>query len=115
MKNIIFKKTESFVGRNTSVDGANIPIVHYVDHGYLEEEKSMIHSFAVTFGAKYLTGMVTSVPPYETFSLLKNNILHRYFYPRSRFKVLKAHSFCRQYMVFVERWSLIGDLINIDN
>jgi hypothetical protein len=40
------------------VDGANIPIVHYVDHGYLEEEKSMIHSFAVTFGAKYLTGMV---------------------------------------------------------
>jgi hypothetical protein len=36
------------------------------DHGYLEEEKSMIHSFTVTFGAKYLTGMVTSVPPYET-------------------------------------------------
>ena len=60
-----------------AVDGANIPIVHYVDHGYLEEEKSMIHSFAVTFGAKYLTGMVTSVPPYKTFSLLKNNILHQ--------------------------------------
>jgi hypothetical protein len=36
-------------------------------HGYLEEEKSMIHSFTVTFGVKYLTGMVTSVPPYETF------------------------------------------------
>ena len=36
----------------------------------------MIHSFTVTFGAKYLTGMVTSVPPYETFSLIKNNI-HR--------------------------------------
>jgi hypothetical protein len=32
------------------------------EHGYLEEEKSMIHSFTVTFGAKYLTGMVTSVP-----------------------------------------------------
>ena len=31
----------------------------------------MIHSFTVTFGAKYLTGMVTSVPPYETFSLIK--------------------------------------------
>jgi hypothetical protein len=40
------------------------------DHGYLEEEQSMIHSFTVTFGAKYLTGMVTSVPPYETSSLI---------------------------------------------
>jgi hypothetical protein len=36
----------------------------------------MIHSSTVTFGAKYLTGMVTSVPPYETFSLIKNNIFH---------------------------------------
>jgi hypothetical protein len=44
---------------------------------YLEEEKSMIHSFTVTFRAKYLTGMVTSVPPYETCSLIKNNILHQ--------------------------------------
>jgi hypothetical protein len=55
------------------VGGANIQIVHYFDHGYLEEEKSMIHSFTVTFGAKYLTGLVTSVPPCETFSLIKNN------------------------------------------
>ena len=31
----------------------------------------MIHSLTVTFGAKYLTGMVTSVPPYETQVLLK--------------------------------------------
>jgi len=31
----------------------------------------MIQSFTVTFGAKYLTGMVTSVPLYETFSLIK--------------------------------------------
>ena len=47
-------------------------------HGYLEgKKKSIIHSFTVTFGAKYLTGMVTSVPPYETFSLIKNNILHQ--------------------------------------
>ena len=38
----------------------------------------MIHSFTVTFGAKYLTGMVTSVPPYEIFSLIKNNILHQF-------------------------------------
>jgi hypothetical protein len=43
------------------VGGANIQIVHFFDHGYLEEEKSMIHSFTVTFGAKYLTGMATSV------------------------------------------------------
>jgi len=35
----------------------------------------MIHSFTVTFGANYFTGMATSVPPYETFSLIKNNIL----------------------------------------
>ena len=57
--------------------GANIQIVHYFDHGHFEEEKSMIHSFTVIFGAKYLTGMVTSVPPNETFSLVKNNILHQ--------------------------------------
>ena len=31
----------------------------------------MIYSFTVTFGAKYLTGMVTSVPPYEISVLLK--------------------------------------------
>ena len=50
---------------------ANVQIVYFFDHGYLEEEKSMIYSFTVTFGAKYVTGMVTSVPPYETFSLIK--------------------------------------------
>jgi hypothetical protein len=59
------------------VGGANIQIGHYFGHGYLEVEKSMIHSFTITFGAKYLTGMVTSVPPHETFSLNKNNILHQ--------------------------------------
>jgi len=37
----------------------------------------MIHSFTVTFGAKCLTGIVTSVPLHETFSLFKNNILHQ--------------------------------------
>ena len=56
---------------------ANIQIVHYFDHGYLEEEKSMIDSFTITFGANYLTGMVTSVLPYETFSLIKNTIFHQ--------------------------------------
>jgi len=38
----------------------------------------MIHSFTVTFGAKCLTGMVISVPPYGTFSLIKNNIPHQF-------------------------------------
>jgi hypothetical protein len=37
----------------------------------------MIHSLTVTFGAKYLTGIFTSIPPYETVSLIKNNILHQ--------------------------------------
>jgi hypothetical protein len=37
----------------------------------------MINSFTVTFGAKYLTGMITSVPSSKTFSLIKNNILHQ--------------------------------------
>jgi len=37
----------------------------------------MIHCFTVTFEAKYLTGMATSVPPSEIFSLIKNNILHQ--------------------------------------
>jgi hypothetical protein len=34
------------------VEGANIQIVHYFDHGYLEEEKSMILRFTVTLGEK---------------------------------------------------------------
>jgi hypothetical protein len=63
------------------VGRASIQIVHYFELGYHEDEKSMIHSFTVTFGAKYLTGMVTSVPPYETLSLIKNNIL-----PQSNYK-----------------------------
>jgi hypothetical protein len=53
------------------VGGATIQNVHFVFHGYLEEEKSMKPSFTVTSGAKYLTGMVTTIPPYETFSLIK--------------------------------------------
>ena len=56
---------------------ANLQILHYFGHGYLEEEKSMIHSFIVTFGAKYLTGMVTSVPPPKLSIILKINILHQ--------------------------------------
>jgi hypothetical protein len=59
------------------VGGAIIQIVHFFDHGYIEEEKSMIQSFTVPFGAKYLTGMVINVPPYETCSLIKKNILRQ--------------------------------------
>jgi hypothetical protein len=43
------------------VGGANLQILHYFGHGYLEVEKSIIHNFTVTFGAKYLTGMVNSI------------------------------------------------------
>jgi hypothetical protein len=53
------------------VGRANIQIVHYFDHVYLEGKKSMIHSFTVTFGAKYLTGMATSVPHTKLSVLLK--------------------------------------------
>ena len=81
--------------------GANIQIVHYFDHGYLEEDKSLIHNFTITFGTKYLTGMVTSVPPYETFSLVKNNILHQ----SQKFqKSLRKLKFLR-YVTFRSRWS----------
>jgi hypothetical protein len=37
----------------------------------------MIHNFIVTFGTKYLTGMVTSVPPYESLNLIRKNILRQ--------------------------------------
>ena len=33
-----------------------------------------VHSFTVTFGAKYLTSMVTSVPLCESFSLKSTKI-----------------------------------------
>ena len=37
-----------------------------------------LYIVSVTFEEKYLTDMVTSAPPYETFSLIKNNILHQF-------------------------------------
>ena len=58
----------------------------------------MIHSFTVTFGAKQLTGMVPSVLPFETFSLIKNNILHESKKSLRKFKFL-------MYMTFRSRWS----------
>ena len=80
--------------------GANIQIVYYFDHGYLEEEKSMIQSFTVTFGAKYLTGMVTSVLLYETFSLIK--II--FFINLKSTKSLRKFKFLR-YVTFRSLWS----------
>jgi hypothetical protein len=62
------------------VGGANIQIVHYFDHGYLDVEKPMIHSFTVTFGAKYLIGIV------KKFKFL------RYVTFRSRFKGHIGHA-----------------------
>jgi hypothetical protein len=47
----------------------------------------MIHSSTITFGAKYLIGMVTSVPPYETFNLIKNDILHQSKSYKNHFKI----------------------------
>ena len=41
----------------------------------------MIHSLTVTFGAKYLR-----VPPYEMFSLVKNNTLHQYKNYKNQFE-----------------------------
>ena len=61
----------------TAVGGARIQIGHYVSRGYLEVDKTTIHSFTITVGAKYVTGTLTNVPPYQTFSLMKNNILHQ--------------------------------------
>jgi len=61
----------------------------------------MIHSFTVTFGTKYLTGMVTSVPPSETFSLIKNNILHQ---SKNYKKSLRKFKFLR-YVTFKSCWS----------
>jgi hypothetical protein len=34
-------------------------------------------SFTVTSGAKYLTGMVTTIPPYETFEI--SHTLYAYY------------------------------------
>ena len=84
-----------------AVGGANIQMFHYSGHGYLGEETSMIHSFTVTIEANYLTWIVTNVPPYETFILIKNNILHpskNYKKSRKKFKFLR-------YVTFRSCWS----------
>ena len=55
---------------------ANIHLVHYFET-VVWKRKNQWYIVSVAFGARYLTGMVTSVPPFETFSLIKNNILHQ--------------------------------------
>ena len=66
---------ESLLGKVYSIQHYVIKFVRDLETGFLRFPPSMIHSFTVTFGAKYLTGMVTSVPLYETFSLIKDNII----------------------------------------
>ena len=61
----------------------------------------MIHSFTVTFGAQYLTGMVTSVPPYETFSLIKNIYSSSVYKLQNSLRKFK----CLRYVTFRSRWS----------
>ena len=60
----------------------------------------MIHSFTVTFGAKYLTVVVTSVPPYETFSFIKKI----FFVSLKSTKSLRKYKFLK-YVTFRSRWS----------
>ena len=54
-----------------AVGGANVQIVHMLLPRLSRGGKSMIHSFTITFGAKYLTDMVSSVPPYESLRIEK--------------------------------------------
>jgi hypothetical protein len=66
------------------VGGANIQIVHYFGHSYLEEEKSMIHNFSY-----FWSKIFDRHGYYETFSLLKNNILHQSKNYKNPFKFLR--------------------------
>ena len=59
----------------------------------------MILSFTVGFGAKYLTGMVTSVSPNEAFSLIKTI----FFVSLKSSKVTSKIQFLR-YVTFRSRW-----------
>jgi hypothetical protein len=62
------------------VDGASIQIVHYFDHGYLviSRRKNQWYIVSQLLSERNIwQAWATSVPPYETFSLIKNNILHQ--------------------------------------
>jgi hypothetical protein len=60
LSGILSKVLKKLSIKTIAMSRANIQIVHFFDHGYLEEEKSMINSFTVTFGAKYLTGKISN-------------------------------------------------------
>ena len=62
------------------MSGVNIQIVHYFDHGYLEKEKSMIHSFS------YFWGKIFDRHGHKTFSLIQNNILHQSKFYKNHFE-----------------------------
>jgi hypothetical protein len=96
----LFKYSSMFsryvnVGIN-SCGRTNIQIVHYFGHGYIEEEKSMIHSFTVTIRAKYLTRSLVFLPTKLSvllriiFFISLNNLnvcsTHSYLFPRSQVK-----------------------------
>jgi hypothetical protein len=58
------------------VGGANIQIVHYFDHGYLQVEKSMIHSLLLLEQNIWHAWSIVFLPTKISF-LFKNNILHQ--------------------------------------
>jgi hypothetical protein len=70
--------------------------------------KSLLQKFA-TFEAKSLTGMVTSVPPYETFSFIKNNILHQSKNYKNHFENSNSEV-CELQVTLVMRHSFINML-----
>ena len=59
-----------------------------------------MHIFTVTFGAKYLTGMVASVPPEETFNLIK-----KIFIVNLKFTKITSKIPVLRYVTFMSRWS----------
>jgi hypothetical protein len=71
-----------------------------------------------------LTGMVTSVPPYETFSLIKNIILHQsinYVMPgihwkfKGEFAVVATDKICLSSKIPVDIKSIFMKLCHVTN
>ena len=80
--------------------GANIQIAHYFDHGYLEEETSMIHSFTVTLGANIGQAWSVVFLPTKLSALLKI-IVFIILKKKQQHKILKF-TFVR-YVIFRSR------------
>jgi hypothetical protein len=57
---------------------------------WIQEKDGVIAS--EDFG-QYLTCMITNVPPYKTFSLIKNNILHQSKNYKNHFEFLRYVTF----------------------